>query len=448
MNAGFAKVDITPPLGIPMMGTSAAMDRPAQGVRDPLFVRALFVEQDGQRALILGFDVCFLGREGSDRLKALLGLRLGFEPRQILLNASHNHAGPALGLFYDLRYVAPQWDYLRQLDEAVFAAASAAIANSVEARLEAGAGRSRLSISRRLPRNGRILNAPNPQGTVYETLPVALFRNARTDRPVCLLFAGTGHPTAMQEPRLTAEFPGAAMNRLDAHLGVPCSLFLQGPGGDSRPRNLAQRDRPVAAVTNDESTWQRGWDFSDPDAKIEEAGETLAAEVMAVLKTVLHPVPPVVRTALIETHWPLQPPNRAEYEAILARPAGDPTKLHVHREWAKRQLALMAQGRQIRAASVLLQGVQLGDGVRLVALEGEPVAAHGHAMERAWTGGVTFALGYTNGDALYLVTSPMLDEGGYEVDSYWQYDFPSPLAKGMERVLEQRLQELKTRGVQ
>jgi hypothetical protein len=144
----------------------------------------------------------------------------------------------------------------------------------------------------------------------------------------------------------------------------------------------------------------------------------------------------------------LQPPKRAEYEAVLAREVKEPAKLDVHREWAKRQLALMERGRQINAASVLLQGVQLAAGVRLVALEGEPVAAHGHAMDRAWPDGTTFALGYTNGDALYLVTTPMLDEGGYESESCWQYDFPAPLAPGMEQVLDKALGELRARGIQ
>lgn len=434
MKAGFAKVDITPALGIPMMGTSAAMDRPAQGVRDPLFARTLYLEHGDERALIMGFDLCFLGREGADCFKSVVGRAVDLQPRQILLNASHNHAGPALGLFYDLLYVAPQWDYLRQLDESLVESATLAMSHLSDVDIEAGMSVSHLSISRRMPRDGTLHNAPNPRGVVYESLPLCMFRDAQTQRPVCLLFAGTGHPTAMQGPQLTADYPGATMNRLDDLLGLECSLFLQGPGGDSRPRNLVSADG------------QR-WDFSDPDKKIEEEGETLSREVIAALDNGLTSAAPALRCSLLETQWPLQPPNRAEYETILAQPVEEPMRLDVHREWAKRQLVLMERGRQIKSASVLLQGIQLAEGVRLVALEGEPVAAYGHVMERAWDGGTTFALGYTNGDALYLVTSEMLDEGGYEPESYWQYDFPAPLAKGMECVLEQGLGELQKQGI-
>jgi hypothetical protein len=61
--------------------------------------------------------------------------------------------------------------------------------------------------------------------------------------------------------------------------------------------------------------------------------------------------------------------------------------------------------------------------------------------------GVTFALGYTNGDALYFVASQMFDEGGYEPEGYWQYGFPAPLAPGTERTLAAGVQRLRELGV-
>jgi hypothetical protein len=107
----------------------------------------------------------------------------------------------------------------------------------------------------------------------------------------------------------------------------------------------------------------------------------------------------------------------------------------------------MQRGRQQTDAPVLIQGIQIGADVRIIAVEGEPVGAYGYQIERAFGAGVTFALGYSNGDALYLVTSPMLDEGGYEPGSYWEYDFPAPLAKGMERELDRGVERLKQSGI-
>ena len=42
----------------------------------------------------------------------------------------------------------------------------------------------------------------------------------------------------------------------------------------------------------------------------------------------------------------------------------------------------------------------------------------------------------------------MLDEGGYEADSYYEYGFPAPLAKGMEDILRDSIAELRRRGIE
>jgi hypothetical protein len=56
-------------------------------------------------------------------------------------------------------------------------------------------------------------------------------------------------------------------------------------------------------------------------------------------------------------------------------------------------------------------------------------------------------LGYSNGEGLYLVTSAMLDEGGYEPESYWEFGHPAPLAKGTEEVVASGLKELRKLGI-
>ncbi len=74
--------------------------------------------------------------------------------------------------------------------------------------------------------------------------------------------------------------------------------------------------------------------------------------------------------------------------------------------------------------------------VRLVGVEGELVGELGNRMLHSFPGGVTFPLGYTDGCRIYLPSSRMLPEQGYEVDSYWEYHWPSPLAPGIEGVLD------------
>ncbi|MCC7517556.1 MAG: hypothetical protein IT578_00050 [Verrucomicrobiae bacterium] len=432
MKAGFAKERITPPLGTRMMGFGQRDERMGcQSVHDDLFVRALHVEHGGEQALLAGFDLCFVGREDSHRFKGALGARFGLSPRQILLNASHTHGGAASGRWYAGDFLPTDPVYLRELQEALLRAVSRARQASVEVEIAAATGRSRLPMNRRrLNANGRSENRPNPTGTVCDALPVCRLADAR-GQTVCLMFSTSAHPSAQGQFAITADYPGVAMRQLDAHLGDEASLFLQGMAGDAKTRVCGEgRD-----------TWRQDvWEDS------EKGGELLAREVLARMEQGLRPVEPTVRSALVEMEWPLAPPPaRATFEAI----AGDQEQDAMKRRWARRQVEWMDRHGALPSRwPVFAQAIQLGAGLRLIALEGEPVAAHGRSVLDAFREGVTLPLGYSNGEGLYLATSEMLPQGGMEVESYWEYGPPSPLAPGMEAILARTLEAFRRSGIE
>jgi hypothetical protein len=95
---------------------------------------------------------------------------------------------------------------------------------------------------------------------------------------------------------------------------------------------------------------------------------------------------------------------------------------------------------------VALHSMLLGNGLRMIALEGEPVAELGTLMLGLFDQGVTFPLGYTNGCQLYLPVTRMLPEHGYEVDSFWEYHVPAPLAPGCEQPMVAALRDLQQQG--
>jgi len=96
---------------------------------------------------------------------------------------------------------------------------------------------------------------------------------------------------------------------------------------------------------------------------------------------------------------------------------------------------------------VTAHGVQLGEGVRMVGLEGEAVAGLGNAITRYYGDGVTFPLGYVDGAQAYLPTDAMLDEGGYEVVSFYEYRLPARLAPGIDQTLQAALTRLRDAGI-
>jgi hypothetical protein len=50
-------------------------------------------------------------------------------------------------------------------------------------------------------------------------------------------------------------------------------------------------------------------------------------------------------------------------------------------------------------------------------------------------------MGYSDGCHVYLPSSKMMDEEGYEVETYRQYRITAPLAKGVERIITDTLKQ-------
>jgi neutral ceramidase len=439
LQAGFARVKITPPVGTPMTGFGDRDWDPkgSRGVHDDLYARALYLFQGGQGVLIMGFDLLFFSRDEADRFKGAIGRRLDLPPGRILFNTSHTHTGAKVGTWF---YTPSDAFYLNQLESAIVEAAVKAHDSSREAEIFTGAGTSALPMSRRNKDvTGKIAFQPNPQGAVCNTLPVALVKD-KSGKPICLLFSTSCHPSTIKgnerSYQISADYPGAAMAKLDSWLGTPASLFLQGAGGDAKS----------SVIGKGEKEWRAGtWD------DVDKSGAMVADEVRGVVDKGLVKIRPDLRTAMILMDWPLAPSiGRAGYEEVIKHPKTDPeSSPEIMKLWAKEQLGYLDRGYTLPSSvQITLHGVELGKGLRLVGIEGEAVAGLGLIIKNFYPDGVIFPMGYTDGAQMYLPTSNMLDEGGYEVESYWEYRQPSPLAKGMEKILNDSLAELQKEGIE
>jgi len=445
MRAGFARVKITPAVGTTMMGFGTRdVTGGCKAIRDDIYARALFLEQGSQQVLIIGFDLCLMDRVLTDRIKGAIARQVDLSGQKILLSTSHNHVAPSTGTWYSAGYYENKDQlYLNRLDrdyrnllvKATVQAARQAHDAMREVALWTGVTKTALPISRRKPDGkGGILWAPNSEGITYDRLPICLLKD-NADTPVCLLFSVSAHPSIVSGWQISAEYPGVAMNLLDMRLGTKCSLFLQGVAGDANAS---------VGVKNDK--WYRGkW------PEMEKAGQMVAQAVIKAIDHGLTQIEPELRSAYIETLWPLEPlPTQEEFKEMATVP--DPKKLGVRNrvrwQWAKKHLRLLKQGKTLpTTAPIASQGIKLAKDVRLFALEGEPVAEWGHIIEKFYGDGTTFPIGYSNGQGLYLPVSHMLPHGGYCVDSYWEYGFPAKLAPGMEKIVQKTLKQMKEQGI-
>lgn len=431
MKAGFSKVDITPPLGTRMMGVGGRdIAHGCTSIHDPIFTRALWVEHDGQTTLVVCYDFCFIGRALSDRFKGAIGRVLDLLPRQIMLITTHSHAGPAAGVWHSAGYEIPDRQYYQALEDATVKAAKIAKNTAKDATMLAAAGRSSLPMNRRLLVNGRAENVPNPDGPTCDSLPVCLFKD-HDDQPICCVFSIAVHPSIVRGWDISAEFPGHTCDLMDTYFGHECAMFLQGMGGDAKPRTIA---------SGDDWFWKASW------PEMEETGRILAKETQQVLEAGLQQIQPCVRSTILEMQWPLaELPSREFFEDVVKKTDWNCPNDKVHGQWAARYISLLDNYGSIPDhVSILLQTLQWGRGLQLVATEGEPMAYHAKAVLNAFEG-VTFPLGYANGEALYLTTTNMLEEQGMEVESYCNFGFPSTIAPGSESIFKQALLDSKAR---
>ncbi len=86
--------------------------------------------------------------------------------------------------------------------------------------------------------------------------PVLLVKNAK-GAPLALLFGAPCHPTTMSFDNylISAEYPGEARRALEANLDGAPAMFVQGIGGDVKPRQVALETNSGAA----RSTMWRRW---------------------------------------------------------------------------------------------------------------------------------------------------------------------------------------------
>src|SRR4029077_16687138 len=92
LHAGAAKIEIPPPVGMPLWGYANRHDAPSTGVLDPLFARALVLSVGKERLALVSLD---LGRPPTRTIVASIRKRVQKDAgiQQLFLVASHTHHG-------------------------------------------------------------------------------------------------------------------------------------------------------------------------------------------------------------------------------------------------------------------------------------------------------------------------------------------------------------------
>ena len=96
IKAGFSRVDITPPLGLPIAGYFRK--RLAEGVLDPLELTALAFSDGESTALIVASDLIGMTMARCDEVRQIISERTGVEADHIMICCQHQHTSLNIGM--------------------------------------------------------------------------------------------------------------------------------------------------------------------------------------------------------------------------------------------------------------------------------------------------------------------------------------------------------------
>jgi len=264
--AGFAEVDITPPVGTHKIGWLKEIV--GDTIADPLYARVAVFESGGDTVAFVQLDTLSIRWTQTDEIRRRVAAQYGYPGDHVMVAATHNHAGPAVASSGD---VQRDDGYIRGLVEQVAAAFGEALEGRQEAEVGFGSGfEFAVAHNRRVvQRDGtvRTHGTFNDPGALYVEGPMdpevgVLAARDRQGRLLGALVNYACHPAHHGGGTVfSGGYPGVLAAAMKAQ-GCPVTLFLNGASGNLHTSN------PAAGGV---------------DLSMEETGHALAADALGVI---------------------------------------------------------------------------------------------------------------------------------------------------------------------
>lgn len=418
MEVGVARVDISPDGPIRLTGYAARGKEEATKVLSRLSAKALAFGNNGQHpSIFITVDLVGIQWRVTSQVVDRLSRKMGIDPAQIVVCASHTHGSPEVGNLINILQCRGDYptnfsfnDSLMRLDQLVHIAkfneqlivkleevALAALNNRKPSLVSWGQGQASFAANRR------------PEGgPVDHTLPVLRVTDLNGKvKAVLLNYACHGITLGPEVNEVHGDWMGEVQSNIEAKYPGAIALVSVGCGGDAHPA-------------------QQG------DIKyLRSHGEEITTKVVQLFKTQLKPLttPPVGNMK-----WIKLPFSKFPEVSELIELTKDKT---VKGYYARLALERVVRGEKIPTElDYPIQTWSFGDKMMMVNMGGEVVVDYSIRLKRELGAERLWINAYANDVSCYIPSRRILNEGGYEADAsmYW-YNMPAPFAQGVEETI-------------
>ena len=410
LEAGVAKVDVTPPVGVKMAGFQGRVF-PALAVHDPLWAKVIVFDNGAAKVAMMSMDLIGIPEDSVREVRELVASS-GLKPEAVMLSGTHTHSGPAFAPYDAASFTQVERDYWQALPEKLAAAIADAARSLSAVRVGTACGWTAIGINRReVTPEGNVILGDNYFGRFDPD--VGVVRVERTDgTPLAAMVNYACHAVCLMADNylLNADYPGFAMHAVEERLPGAMGIFYQGACGNVNPREAALGH-----------SLNRGGSF----AIAAHAGDALAEEAVRAWQKA---EPRDADAICFASRRVSLPTNRAraleQAEAALAdaeRRAGQPVPEKTpYMTWyaptdverlRQRVEKLKSEGET--PVECEIQALTVGP-VSFVAWPGEVFCDFGQEVKERTPLRPTYTVGYANGSIGYVPIPEVFEEGGYE----------------------------------
>ena len=232
---------ITPDEPVRMAGYgSTERERPFDGIAADLYAKSLLIEDaNGHRALLITTDLIGLTADVAEPVYRRIVKETGLKREQILINSSHTHTGPTLGLdakqldgLKEPAHIDATIRYTRGLVDQLVSLSIDATKKLHPARFSWGVGVATFVMNRREFTERGVRLGANPRGLADRSVPILKIES--TDGKLLSVVIGAAcHNTTLRgnSTQISGDYAGYAQRHVEAKLEDVQAMFMQGCGG-------------------------------------------------------------------------------------------------------------------------------------------------------------------------------------------------------------------------